>query len=187
MAEVLAQFDGTVVSNEGVRYQAQACAAPNEDGMWEGWIEFAPLDGGVPVRSPRETTQPNRTDAAYWASGLTTVYLEGALDRALHPRRKVSPAPARALFDSPAPISAPPVQAPTPAVNPVLNPFSVYEKGEHMLRSELGALSAWHLVNIVVAYRLSDEPLDRLKLLSAPALVDLITIAVREQVAAVRR
>ena len=38
----------------------------------------------------------------------------------------------------------------------MLNPFSVYEKGEPLLRKQLGALSAWHLVNIVLAYELSD-------------------------------
>ena len=37
----------------------------------------------MPVQSPRETTQPNLTDLNYWATGLTPVYLEGALARAL--------------------------------------------------------------------------------------------------------
>jgi hypothetical protein len=55
------------------------------DGLWEGWIEFIPTDGGAPLRSRRETTQPNRDDAVYWATGLTPVYLEGALERALRP------------------------------------------------------------------------------------------------------
>ena len=40
---------------------------------------------GAAVRSGRETTQPNRQDTAYWATGLTPVYLEGALGRALNP------------------------------------------------------------------------------------------------------
>jgi len=51
--------------------------------MWEGWVEFDPVDGGPTIRTPRETTQPNRADAEYWATGLEPVYLEGALDRAL--------------------------------------------------------------------------------------------------------
>ena len=55
------------------------------DGLWHGWLEFEPVDGcNVPaLQSPRETTQPNRTDAVYWATGLTAVYLEGALERAI--------------------------------------------------------------------------------------------------------
>jgi len=40
----------------------------------------------VPMRTPRETTQPNRACTAYWASGLTHVYLDGALRRAVDER-----------------------------------------------------------------------------------------------------
>jgi len=64
----------------------------------------------------------------------------------------------------------------------VLNPFSVYEKGEALLRSQLSALSAWHLVNIAIEYELSDEPVERLNRLAAPALVELIVQATREAV-----
>jgi hypothetical protein len=61
----------------------------------------------------------------------------------------------------------------------ILDPFSVYEKGEALLRHELQALSAWHLVNIIVAYELSDEPQPVLDAMPAPALVDMIVGAVR--------
>lgn len=103
MAEVLAQFADPVTGADGRVYRAQACGAPMPDGIWEGWIEFLPADGGPALRSPRETTQPNRTDTAYWASGLTAVYLEGALDRALNPPVRHAPAPAEPRFDGPAP------------------------------------------------------------------------------------
>jgi hypothetical protein len=65
-----------------------------EDGRWQGWVEFLPPRGGRVLLSGRETIQPNRADLAYWASGLTPVYLEGALGRALD-RHGVKP-----LFDS---------------------------------------------------------------------------------------
>jgi hypothetical protein len=84
MAEVFAQFSDPIVSG-AIAYRAQACGAPMSHGLWEGWIEFIPLDGGQPLRSPRETTQPNRIDAEYWAAGLTHVHLEGALYRARRP------------------------------------------------------------------------------------------------------
>src|SRR5918993_4582932 len=84
MAEVLTQFADPVAGPDGHAYRAQACGGPMPDGVWEGWIEFAPVGGGTPLRSPRETTQPNRKDAVYWATGLTAIYLEGALDRALN-------------------------------------------------------------------------------------------------------
>ncbi len=45
----------------------------------------------------------------------------------------------------------------TPAES-VMDPFSVYRKGEMLLRRQLAALSVWHLVNIVRAHGLSDLP-----------------------------
>src|SRR6266566_2120463 len=84
MPEVLAQFSEPVLSKDRTSYRAQACGALASDGLWEGWIEFVPVAGGTAVRSPRETTQPNRVDALYWATGLTATYLEGALERALY-------------------------------------------------------------------------------------------------------
>jgi hypothetical protein len=174
MAEVLARFSEPVADHEGRTYRAQACGAPMPDGLWEGWIEFVPGDGGPAVRSPRETTQPNGRDAAYWASGLTPIYLQGALARALKPTVRRGAAPAEALFDGPAPDSVV-VSTPRPAYgDAVLDPFSVYEKGEALLRKELGALSPWHLVNIIQAYRLSPEPVAVLNRMPGTALVDII-------------
>ena len=178
MAEVLAQFTDPIRTTDGVTYFAQACGAPNADGLWEGWIEFRSPDGHA-VRSPRETTQPNRTDAEYWASGLSEVYLQGALDRALNPIVRVSPARPRPMFPGPAPDLE--IRTAERATgNAVLDPFSVYEKGETILRQELGALSEWHLVNIIVGYRLSDEPVSVLNKIMGPALVELIVSRVRE-------
>jgi hypothetical protein len=153
VAEVLLEFAEAITSEDGRNYTARACGSEMDDGRWQGWIEFLPLGEGDPVRSSRETTQPNRRDAEYWASGLTYVYLEGALHRALSPLvRPVAPDIARPVFDGP---------APTPVVTngteSVLNPFSVYRKGEALLRRQLSALAGWHLVNIIRRYRLSDE------------------------------
>lgn len=82
MAEVLVQFDTTVAGSDGQGHVARVCGREAEDGRWEGWIEFEPQDGGSVLRTPRETTQPNRTDLHYWATGLTPIYLAGALERA---------------------------------------------------------------------------------------------------------
>jgi hypothetical protein len=84
------------------------------------------------------------------------------------------------MFKGPAPdvtfTTAPPV-----GPDAVLDPFSVYEKGEKLLRQELGALAAWHLVNIALAYRLSEEPASELNALSASQLVELIVAGVRSR------
>src|SRR4029453_201186 len=127
MAEVFVEFPEPVRSTTGVHYRAQAWGAPMPDGLWEGWIEFAPLDGGPPIRSPRETTQPNRTDAVYWATGLGAVFLEGALQRAVFPLNVEAGAVPQPAFDRPAPHLN--VVKPRSAdQSAVLDPFSVYQK-----------------------------------------------------------
>jgi hypothetical protein len=85
VSEVLVKFAEPVLRYQETSYRAQACGAAMTDGLWEGWIEFIPIapGGGARLRSPRETTQPNRVDTLYWATGLTSTYLEGALVRAL--------------------------------------------------------------------------------------------------------
>jgi hypothetical protein len=185
MAETLLQFQAAVAAPDGSLYRARACGARTEHGTWQGWIEFDPLDTthGETLRSPRETTQPNRTDAEYWATGLTPVYLEGALNRALNPLvvgsgQRVE----RPVFDGPAPSSVgqQPDHAGAPAI---LNPFSVYEKGEVLLRRQLNAMSAWHLVNIIVEYELSDADRPSLNRRPAPSLVELIVAGVQARVA----
>jgi hypothetical protein len=178
MAEVLVEFPDAIVS-ENVRYHAHPCGAPLPDGTWQGWLEFVPIGGGPPIRTGRETTQPNRTDALYWATGLTGVYLEGAFQRALNPLVVHHVEIDTPVFDKPAPIAHATVPAAT-TPDAVLDPFAVYEKeGEGLLRGQLAALAAWHLVNIVQHYHLSDEPLPALNRLSPAALIERIVAAVR--------
>ena len=85
MAETLVQFQTPVAAPDGTSWNARACGAASSAGTWEGWIEFSPVEGGDTFQSGRETTQPNRRDTEYWATGLTNVFLEGALHRALNP------------------------------------------------------------------------------------------------------
>src|SRR5436190_10458436 len=83
MAEILVMLPDVLAAEDGQTYVARAVGAETPLRQWEAWIEFVPLDGGASATSPRETTQPNRVAAVYWASGLTAIYLEGALARAL--------------------------------------------------------------------------------------------------------
>ena len=85
MSQTLIRFDAPVTHRDGRQYRAQACGRERDNGQWEAWLEFEDVKTGEVLRSQRETTQPNQNDAVYWATGLTTVYLEGALDRILHP------------------------------------------------------------------------------------------------------
>jgi len=176
----LLQLSSLATAPDGSSYEARACGAPMPDGCWEGWIEFVPVNGGQPLRSSRETTQPNRIDAEYWANGLTMVYLEGALDRALNPPVRKVVTPPRAMFDEPSQ-AVKVTTLPNATQDAILDPFSVYEKGEKLLRQELGALAAWHLVNIVRAYELTDEPAAVLNALPAARLVEVIVRGVRSR------
>jgi hypothetical protein len=179
MAEVFVEFQEPIIVADGKSYSARACGSEMPDGMWQGWIEFIPRTGGEPVRTGRETTQPNHQDASYWATGLTPVYLEGALRRAMTPLvRPAAPARQAAFFEGPAP-----AVNPLPPVESVLNPFSVYRKGEALLRRQLSALSTWHLVNIIRGHHLSNADALALEGLHASRLVELIVEAVRQAAA----
>jgi len=63
---------------------------------WEGWLVFERQRDARRFSTPIETTQPDAQAVLYWASGLTDVYLEGALERAL----SVSIAP-RSMAEAP--------------------------------------------------------------------------------------
>jgi hypothetical protein len=80
----LLQFDESMTGRDGRRYTARVCAGEDDAGHWRAWLEFHDAqDGARVLRTDFETTQPNRRDTEYWATGLSRVYLEGALDRAL--------------------------------------------------------------------------------------------------------
>ena len=67
----------------GRTYRPRVYGEPQLDGSWGGWIVFFPLDGSLAVATDRETTQSTLESLSVWAAGLTSVYLEGALVRAL--------------------------------------------------------------------------------------------------------
>ncbi len=161
MARTIVQFDTPIVYANGTRYMASACGRERSDGLWEGWIEFEDTDTGEMLRTVRETTQPNLIDLRYWATGLTPVYLEGALSRA-----QTLPPP-----------RAPQLSTPRTAI---LNPFSVYEKNPDLLAQELTALRAWHLRQIIRDYDLVDEGDVLLEEMTAPELGSLIMQRVRD-------
>ena len=157
MSEVLMEYDPVVSETDGSQWKPRACGRRGEGHMWEGWIEFVPLNrASSPVRSRRESTQPSRESLIYWATGLTPVYLRGALERARFepapqpPPRRVAP-----LFDGPAP-GPEPVKSPQAPIIPhaILDPFDVYVQGEDILIRQLDALDTAHLRDIVRAHEL---------------------------------
>ena len=81
MAELLRSFDELIRDDSG-DYRARVVGRLGADAMWEAWLEFTPLGGGETIASPIESRQPEREHLAYWASGLSVVYAQGALSRA---------------------------------------------------------------------------------------------------------
>ena len=175
MSEVIVQFNEAVESPGGATYVARACGRPVGH-TWEGWVEFLPVEGGKAVRTDRETTQSNREDLSYWASGLSGEYLESALERALE-LPVVRSEPDIPPPQLPPPVSRPPRSAAAPRA--VLDPFAVYAQGEDILRKELHALSADHLRSIIRAYDLDDAQGEPPSTQTEPELVTRIVAAVR--------
>jgi hypothetical protein len=190
MAEVFMEYETTIRDDSGREYIARAVGRQCDDGHWEGWLEFVPLDGGVVVRSARETTQPNRVDTEYWATGLTPIFLEGALRRALEPVQIIERIiDRRPVYDTPATdrrlVSVARGSAMAIRARPVLNPFEVYEQGEDILRAQLGALDGPRLRDIIRAFGLSEQDTAELMRVSEAELTDIIVASVRD-VAATR-
>jgi len=180
MAKTLIRFDTPVTHGDGRQYRAQACGRERDNGQWEAWLEFEDLETGEILRSQRETTQPNEKDSVYWATGLTPVYLEGALDRILHPPRIREAEPlSPPHFGGPAPRARVRVSERSDR-EPVLNPFSVYEKNPDLLAQELTALRGWHLKQIIRDFDLVDERDVQLDALTEPELGSLIMQRVRQ-------
>jgi hypothetical protein len=179
MADVFVRFSEPVVDGL-VAFRAQASGAPLSDGRWMVWIEFVSSDRGEPLRSPRETIQPNRASAAYWSAGLTPVYLEGALNRAKTAGARRRMRSANAMCNQPAAVTTDGPGAPTWRPKAVLNPFSVYQKSEGRLRRQLSAVSPWQLVRIIRAYGLSHEPIEHLNSLPTSSLIARIVRGCRQ-------
>jgi hypothetical protein len=90
-----------------------------------------------------------------------------------------TPPPQPSVFTRPASSTVP--TSADGAGTSILDPFSVYEKGEALLRKQLAALSAWHLVNIVREYELSDLPVETLNAMPGVELIDVIVAGVRAE------
>lgn len=77
--------DYGLIEASGRVYRPRAYGEPQADGSWAGWLIFFPVVGGLAIAPPaRETTQRSAAALELWAAGVSAVYLEGALARALH-------------------------------------------------------------------------------------------------------
>jgi hypothetical protein len=72
-----------LINASGRVYRPRAYADARADGTLDGWLVFFPVGGGQAIATERETTQATFEALTVWAAGLTPVYLEGALARAI--------------------------------------------------------------------------------------------------------
>jgi len=182
MAEILVSFEHPVRDQLG-EYHAHAVGRLADDGMWEGWIEFTPLDGGNEVLvTGVESRQPERNHLEYWATGLSPVFLEGSLERARRPVTMRVRSIEVPLSDGPKPRD-PVVSRVTPqGPEPVLDPFEIGARSLDLLHQELGALNRPRLVNIIAAFLLNPGKED-LSWMTDRQLTQFIVTAVEAQLA----
>jgi len=186
VAEILVKFDEPIAAPGGKAYFAQAVGVEVEGGLWQGWLEFQAVIGEPDaLASGRETTQPNRTNLEFWAQGLTKVYLEGALARAIwlaEPPREIPLKESEpSLFSAPASREAtPPRAVPSASPRPILDPFQVYSQGEEILLRELSALSRDHVERIASAYRIGAAARSGINPASKADLIHAIVGAARD-------
>jgi len=182
MAEILRSFDEPIRHSSGT-FAARVVGRLADDRMWEGWLEFVPIESGQSqvIVSAIESRQPERQHLAYWANGLTVVYAEGSLDRALHPiavRTRLAETPASS---APAPrVVTAPERGRLVGPEPVLDPFEIGERSLDVLAQELHALNRPRLLNVIAAFDLNPAGED-VSWMSDDQLVTFIVVAVEAQ------
>lgn len=81
MSELIQEFTANVVDGAGRLYTARARGRIDSTGLWHGWLEFVPRDGGRVLQTGQETTQSKRELLQDWAAELSPDYLTSALSR----------------------------------------------------------------------------------------------------------
>jgi hypothetical protein len=82
MDQLLQQFEQPVTDADGTSYTAYLYGRSRPGDTWQGWLVFERQSDRRRFTTGTETTQPNAAAVLFWASGLTSAYFDGALDRA---------------------------------------------------------------------------------------------------------
>lgn len=83
MERLLHQFEETFSGRAPETYRVYVYGRSREHDTWQGWLVFERLSDGRRLPTPVETTQSTAEAITYWATGLTSAYFDGALERAL--------------------------------------------------------------------------------------------------------
>jgi hypothetical protein len=82
MLDLAHHYEDLLTSPTGT-YRARVYGEQLDNGRWAGWLVFVPIGGGRLIATERETTQSTLAELTRWGAGLSEVYLQGALERAL--------------------------------------------------------------------------------------------------------
>lgn len=84
MAELIQQYKKRIRIEDGVEYTVQAWGERRDDGSWDGWFEFRPLDDlHETLQSEPTVCQQGRTDLAHWASRVEPSLIETVFEQAI--------------------------------------------------------------------------------------------------------
>jgi hypothetical protein len=82
MFELLRGYE-PVADSAGTLYRPRVYSRVETDGRWSGWLVLFSTTAGRVISSGRETTQQTYDALVHWATTLSPIYFEGALNRAL--------------------------------------------------------------------------------------------------------
>jgi hypothetical protein len=107
MFELLRGYE-PVADSAGTLYRPRVYSRVETDGRWSGWLVLFSTTAGRVISSGRETTQQTYDALVHWATTLSPIYLEGALNRALtlQPEAALADDLARLYLESDAPEEA---------------------------------------------------------------------------------
>src|SRR5436190_6864965 len=94
MQMLLQEFERHLIGSDGDEYVVLVYGRSRPGDTWQGWLVFVRQRDNRRFATPVETTQPNAEAIVYWSSGLTDVYFEGALQRAMAPETVIPQPPA---------------------------------------------------------------------------------------------
>ena len=85
MERLLQEFERRITDDQGTIYRVFLFGRSRPADTWVGWLVFERISDGQRFSTDVETTQPNAEAVVYWATGLTDIYFDGALVRAMTP------------------------------------------------------------------------------------------------------
>jgi hypothetical protein len=168
--EIVFDLEPPITSEGGRRYRPVVVGKAADDGHWSALLEFVATDSPDVLRTDIETRQASEADLHRWASTLSDVYLQGALERAVVSPEE-SAAHRRVLRQ---------IRTTILAAAAAFDPFEYFTLGEHVLRRELQPFTPAVLRAIIINWGLNPAGFDLSKFTKAQ-LVTFIVTAVEAQ------